>query len=284
MREVYNRDGIQLIEGDCKDYLPTLLDGCIDLVLSDPPFGHNNNDGDLIHAIEQAAPGRRNKGDFKERRKIDDGFERKDLTYEARPIANDGIDEANSLVKFIIRQSKRLLVKGGNLALCCSGGGGPGTIEYANWSIWMDKLLTFKQMIIWDKGPIGMGWHYRRSYEVVLLAHRKGGKYKWYDNSDKIENVLRPGAHGIKKLIPSAEQHPNAKPVELAQFFIRLHTKPGDTVLDPCGGAGWVAEACRLMNRKFIGVEIDPHWCEVMRRRVETVGRNKVGFGVEFKS
>lgn len=35
--------------GDTREMLPTLLDASIDMVFTDPPYGHNNNDGDLIH-------------------------------------------------------------------------------------------------------------------------------------------------------------------------------------------------------------------------------------------
>lgn len=195
--------------------------------------------------------------------------ERKDIdNYEARPIANDDAESANKLVKFIIDQSKRLLVKGGNIALCCSGGGGPGTIEYANWSIWMDQSLSFKQMVIWNKCGMGVGWHYRRNYEVVLVATKPGEKCKWYDETDKIPNVIDAERQGIRKIIPSEGDHPTPKPVELAQFFIALHTKRGDTVLDPCMGAGWVAEACRRMGRKFVGVELDRHWAKEAAKRL----------------
>lgn len=276
-KTLYDKNDITIILGDSTEFLPALADNSVALILSDPPFGHENQDGDLQHQLEKAIPARRNSNDHdaitEEMR-----ARRKDINYVARPIANDDAESANKLVKFIIDQSKRLLMKGGNIALCCSGGGGPGTVEYANWSIWLDSALSFKQMIIYDKGPMGLGWHYRRSYEVVLVATKLGGKCMWYDESDKVENVIRPGG-GIKKIIPSADDHPNAKPVELAEFFIRNHTQPGDTVLDPCAGAGWVAEACVKLKRKFIGVEIDPHWAKKMVKRVSYDAIVKRGLG-----
>ena len=58
-------------------------------------------------------------------------------------------------------------------------------------------------MVIWDKGKMGMGWHYRRSYETVLVAQKRGGPCKWYDESHKIENIIRPGDYGIRKIIPT---------------------------------------------------------------------------------
>lgn len=89
----------------------------------------------------------------------------------------------------------------------------------------MDEFLDFKQMVVWDKGPIGMGWHYRRSYETVLVGQKRGGACKWYDKTDRVENIIRH----IPKIIPQANDHPTPKPPELAGYFIRLHTQAGET-------------------------------------------------------
>lgn len=253
---------IQLIKGDCLKKLPKIADASIDLILTDPPYGHSNNDGDLIHNLEKAIPARRKRGD--------DGSQ----VYEARPIANDKGLESDLLLKKVLKHSKRLLVPGGNAAICCGGGGSharkenPNEPSYAYWSIWMGEHLRFKQMIVWDKGPMGLGWHYRRSYEVVLIAFKPGGKYKWYDETDKIENIIRPGDYAISKIIPNDAEHPTPKPPQLAMHFIRLHTQEGDTVLDPFMGAGWVGVACKLLNRNFIGIEIDPQWYGEAEQRI----------------
>ena len=75
----------------------------------------------------------------------------------------------------------------------------------------MDEVFRFRQMVIWDKGPMGMGWHYRRSYETVLVGEKPGGPCRWYGDK-RTENVIRPGQYGIRKIIPAAHQHPCAKP------------------------------------------------------------------------
>ena len=55
----------------------------------------------------------------------------------------------------------------------------------------MDGIIGFKQMVVWDKGPIGMGWHYRRSYETVLVGEKPGAACRWFDDSQQIENIIR---------------------------------------------------------------------------------------------
>jgi DNA modification methylase len=233
--------------GDCLEYMRRMPDRCVDMVFTDPPYGHNNNNGDLIHRWEAALshpPSGSN-------------------PPQGRPIANDG-EEANDLFRTMIAELPRLLRNGGCCCCCCCGGGGPDP-QFARWSLWMDQVLDFKQMIVWDKGPMGMGWHYRRSYETVLVGEKRGGPCKWYDNTKSVENIIRPGQYGIRKIIPSSDQHPTQKPWQLASHFIGLHTAPGDVVFDPFMGSGQTGIAANRLGRSFVGCEIDPHWFEVAK-------------------
>lgn len=241
----YDEDGITIYHGDCVDILPQLEP--VDMIFTDPPYGHKNNDCDLIANIERAIPSRRKAGD--------DGT----MVYESRPIANDG-PEANELVRWLFGECKRLL-KNGSCCCCCCGGPDP---QFARWSLWMDEAMEFKQMVVWDKGPMGLGWHYRRSYEVVLVGQRDAGKCNWYDETDRIENIIRH----IPKLIPSKADHPTPKPVELAAHFIGLHTQRGDVVLDPFNGGGSTAEAAKMLGRRYIGVELDERWLQITVNRL----------------
>ena len=248
---IWQAEGVTLYHGDCLEILPALDESTVDLVMTDPPYGHNNNNnGDLIQRLE-AALGR-------------------GLPGNGRPIANDG-PEANGLFKATLPMVSRLLIPGGCLC-CCGGGGGPDP-QFARWSLWLDEAigLDFKQMIVWDKGPMGLGWHYRRSYETILVAQKRGAPCRWYDTSHRIENVLRPGAYGIRKIVPSTKQHPTEKPWQLGAFFIGLHTQPGDLVLDPFMGRGSFAEAAIRAGRRFIGIEIDETWFEMAKARISDI-------------
>lgn len=134
----------------------------------------------------------------------------------------------------------------------------------------MDDVLRFKQAVVWDKGKMGLGWHYRRSYEMILVAEKRGvGKARWFDSTRKVENVIRPGDYGIKKIIPQKNQHPTEKPVALSQHFIGLHSQPGETILDPFMGSGTTGVAALRTGRRFIGIEIDPGHFAVARERIE---------------
>jgi site-specific DNA-methyltransferase (adenine-specific) len=126
-------------------------------------------------------------------------------------------------------------------------------------------------MVVWDKGPIGMGWRYRRSYETVLVASKPGGNMRWFDETHKVENVIRH----IRKVIPQKSDHPTPKPVALAEHFIRLHTQEAETVLDPFMGHGPTLVAARNLNRKAIGIELEEKYCEIAAKRLEALKGKK---------
>lgn len=236
----------EVYHGDCFERLAALPDRSVDLILTDPPYGHRNNDGDLIARWESVFGG-------------------SPAREEARPIDNDG-EEANELVRRMFAEAARVL-KPGSCCCCCCCGGGPDP-QFARWSLWMGEPLNFVQMVVWDKGPMGMGHRYRRSYEVMLVGTRKGGKMPWYDESKKIENIIRPGDYGIRKIIPSAEQHPTQKPVALFELFVRLHTKPGDLVVDPFCGSGSSGVAAKKLGRRWLGCDTDERWVKMARERL----------------
>lgn len=241
---------IDLHFGDCVAWLKSLPDRYADMVFMDPPYGHNNNNnGDLIQRWE-AALGR-------------------GPMQAARKIENDG-REATPLLAEVLKELVRVLKPGACCCCCCCGGGGPDP-QFARWSLLIDSLFDFKQMVIWDKGKMGMGWHYRRSYETVLVAHRKGGKPFWFDDGHKVENVIRPGDYGIKKIIPRKAQHPTEKPVALAAHFIRLHTQPGMTVIDPFLGSGSTGEAAIKLGRNFAGAELDEQFFKQAGSRLNSL-------------
>jgi hypothetical protein len=171
-------------------------------------------------------------------------------------------------VRWFFGQANRLLA-GGGCCCCCGGGGGPDP-QFARWSLWLDELLGFKQMVVWDKGPMGLGWHYRRSYETVLVGEKRGGgRCRWFDDSKIVENIIRPGNYSIRKIIPKADEHPTPKPFELAAHFIKLHSRAGELVLDPFMGAGSTGYAALVNGRSFIGVEIEPRWFDMACKRIE---------------
>ena len=245
----YSEAGITIFHGDCREVLPTLADQSIDIVWTDPPYGHNNNNGDLIHrweaALGQLPTGGQSPG--------------------GRPITNDGADEMRVVVHEALKECARILRRESCCCCCCCCGGGPQP-TFAWLADRMDKNgLAFFHAVVWDKGGLGMGWRYRRNYEMVMVAHRRGGKLKWEweGSGEETANVVRIG-----KIIPQADDHPTPKPPELVRHFLRLHGKRGDAVLDPFMGHGVVLVEAKRLGMSAIGIELDESFCEIAAKKL----------------
>lgn len=65
------------------------------------------------------------------------------------------------------------------------------------------------------------------------------------------------------------KQHSAVFPVALPEWFIRLFSQPGDTVLDPFLGSGTTALAAHQLRRNVIGIELKADYVEIARDRLE---------------
>lgn len=62
--------------------------------------------------------------------------------------------------------------------------------------------------------------------------------------------------------------HPTVKPTDLMRWLVRLVTPPGGTVLDPFMGSGSTLKAAELEQFDAIGIELDPEYAAIARRRI----------------
>ena len=100
-------DKARLYRGNSLDILPKLKP--VHFIFTDPPYGHNNNNDDLIRRVGHACKNR-------------------DRHDEGRPIQNDDFDQANDLFLSSLPLWRNILKPGGYVACCC--GGGAGTKAY----------------------------------------------------------------------------------------------------------------------------------------------------------
>lgn len=69
--------------------------------------------------------------------------------------------------------------------------------------------------------------------------------------------------------------HPTQKPVALLEYLIKTYTNPGDLVLDNCMGSGSTGVGCVNTNRSFIGMELDPQYFEIAKKRIKEAQRER---------
>lgn len=107
-----------------------------------------------------------------------------------------------------------------------------------------------------DHQAIGMGYHYRASYEFVLFFEK--GKRKLSDL-------------GVRDVLPFPSirnGYPTEKPTDLNRIFVRLSSEPGETVLDPFMGSGSTGVAAVRNGRHFIGGDIKQSAVADVRKRL----------------
>jgi len=123
------------------------------------------------------------------------------------------------------------------------------------------KLEVWRHTLLWVKDAFVMGrcdYHYR--HEAIFYGWKPGGPHHWCGRRD-LDTVLefsRPRAN---------REHPTMKPIELIEHCLNNSTEPGWLVADPFGGSGSTLMACSTTGRRARLIELDPRYCDVIRRR-----------------
>jgi len=71
-----------------------------------------------------------------------------------------------------------------------------------------------------------------------------------------------------EKVFIGKRHHQTEKPQDILEFFLKYWSDEGDTILDPTMGSGSTGVACKNLNRKFIGFELDPKIFKVATDRL----------------
>jgi DNA modification methylase len=120
-----------------------------------------------------------------------------------------------------------------------------------------------RQVLIWDKqGALGMGaldlpWKPGHE-EIYVLGHGFVGGRRWHSV------ISHPPTQAMAC---NGRTHPNEKPIGLIKMLIKWC--PLGTILDPFMGSGTTGVAAVKLGRRFIGIEIEPKYFDIARRRIE---------------
>lgn len=227
---------VELKNMSCFDYLDTLKDGSIDLVLIDPPYEVSRDTN-----FQSGEPNGKDTDRF--RVSMDFGEWDKNFT---------GLD-------IVIKKCYRKLRKGGTL-ICF----------YDLWKItnlkdYFDNA-KFKQirLLIWEKTnpvPINSKVNYLTNSREIAVSGVKGGKPTFHSEYDN-------GVYKYPICHDKGRFHETQKPLALIKDMILKHSNEGDTVLDCFSGSGTTAVACIETNRNFVGCEINPTYFEKSNKRI----------------
>ena len=133
----------------------------------------------------------------------------------------------------------------------------------------MDAGLKIAQCLIWKKNQKTFGRRdYNWKHEPILYGWKEGAAHPWY--SDRCQTSIVEFDNP-----PTSAEHPTMKPVEMLTYFLGNSSKKGDLVWDSFLGSGSTLIACERIGRRCAGLEIDPHYCDVIIKRWEDLTGKK---------
>lgn len=138
----------------------------------------------------------------------------------------------------------------------CGHPGPDGRIMFGN----LDSQYHCSTTIVWNKDRLVLGrGKYHNKYEPIWFGWVDSGR-GFISDRDLVNvwDFKRPS---------SSDLHPTMKPVELIEQAIKHASKK--SVADPFLGSGSTLIACEKTGRKCYGMEIDPHYCDVIVKRWE---------------
>lgn len=127
----------------------------------------------------------------------------------------------------------------------------------------LERHFKVKNLLVWVKNNHGSGdltGAYAPKHEFVFFVHK--GRCLLRDGR-------RPDILEFPKVSGGKMVHPTEKPIEMLERLIMDASDEGDTILDPFMGSGTTGAACVNTNRSFIGIELDPGYFEIARKRIE---------------
>jgi len=237
-----------VICGDCLEVMPEIVDKSVDMILCDLPYNETGNKWDFpINPMELWS------------------------NYE-RIIKDDGVIVLTGTFKFGTQLYKQA----------------PHLYKY-DW-VWEKdngtnapnvKLQPFRiheQIFIFGKGRVTNGTRIAMKYNPQktdgLPYTQTSGRMSenWKGGLGQIETKNLDGKRHPKTIQKFNRDknglHPTQKPVALFEYLIKTYTNEGDLVLDNCAGSGTTGVACQNLNRKFILIEKEQKYVDIIKKRL----------------
>jgi len=249
-----------LFNDDCLKLLPTLADNSIDLVLTSPPYDnirdYNNSSSwnfDIFKSIANEL----------QRILINNGI----IVWIVNDATINGSETGTSF-----KQALYFKEIGLNLHDTMIWEKETSPFQHNN-----RYINVFEYMFILSKGKPkttnlikdrknkhgGTIIHgTQRQKDGSLIPHsRNGFKIKEYGNRFNVWKINSEKANKTN--------HPAVFPLQLVSDHIKTWSNENNTVLDCFMGSGTTGIACKNLNRKFIGIEIDKKYFDIAKNRIE---------------
>jgi site-specific DNA-methyltransferase (adenine-specific) len=294
----------KIILGDCLNLISKLTDNSIDLFLSDIPYGISLDDWDVLHnnsnsALLGKSPAQEGKTGFKRRGKPINGWSQADrnigIEYQewcknwasrVYPKMKDGsflfvfgarrtihrvinaFEDCGFLLKDTLAWKKTAAHhRAQRVSIVLER---RGLVEDAKkWEGWrLGNLAPIWEPIAWFTKPYKIGG----TITDNILENEVGAMNidSCRQNGIIPTNLLEFGFRPTE-----TREHETQKPLDLIEYLIKLTTREEQIVLDPFMGSGTTAVAAKLLNRNFIGFEINSEFHKKSLERIERITNRK---------
>jgi modification methylase len=251
-------DGVPVDEiqvGDCVELMAALPEGSADLVFADPPYNLQLA-GELHRPNNSRVDGVDDEWDKFTDFAAYDGFTRAWLGAARRALKPDG-------ALWVIGSYHNIFRVGALL---------------------QDLGFWILNDIVWRKTnpmPNFRGRRFTNAHETLIWAARSSEARPTFNYeamkalNDELQmrsDWLLPICGGPERLKRDGRKaHPTQKPEALLHRVILASTKPGELVLDPFFGTGTTGAVAKRLGRRFIGLERDPDYAVLARKRIDAV-------------
>lgn len=226
---------IELFNCDSLEYMRSMSDKSIDLIVTDPPYEIEiGGGGGTINTIKK-------------------------FNKSLNQLTKDKIDcgyDIETFNKEFVRIMKSI-----NIYIWCNKKQIP---KYFNFYV-NERKCKF-DIICWHLTNALPTYSNKYLSDTEYCLHFFKGKGKTFPKSyiDAQTFYISPKNQKDKKLY----KHPTIKPLDLTRKLIRNSSEVGDIVFDPFMGSGTTAVACKLENRNFIGCELLKKYYDVAIERI----------------
>ena len=167
----------------------------------------------------------------------------------------------------LFKQYERVIKDHGAVLLFGMGKFGASLIMNAS------NKMPYRYEWVWQKSRPG---GFLSSRHMPLRSHEN--IYVFYKHLPTYNPQMRQGFEPYEnhyymkrqKFAQPKGLHESMKPVELLERYIKVSTNESDTVLDCFMGSGSTGVAAKQLKRNFIGMELDPKYFEIAKKRIDS--------------
>jgi site-specific DNA-methyltransferase (adenine-specific) len=268
---------VRILQDDNLSALRALPSASVELIYIDPPFNTGvPQKRTRIRTVRDATGDRTGFG----------GNRYRTETLASAPIYADIFDDYIGFLRPRMIEAHRILTPTGSLFLHID----PREVHYAK--VMLDEVFTracFQNEIIWayDYGARATK-RWPAKHDNILWYTRHPKDYTFHlDATDRIP-YMAPGLVGAEKaargktptdvwwhtIVPTNGKektgYPTQKPLGILERIVRVHSNPGDTVLDFFAGSGTTGVAAARNGRNCILIDQSPEACALMHQRLAT--------------